>query len=171
MTIFKRPVGSACLLLACTIQCGVLVAQEPRVESQAATDAMKAWYAFYHHQAAHVYRFKLEPGDAELALDPIPIMRWTNPLEEGDIHGVGYVWRLGARPVVIGQLFSYLDGRGGRVYCHAMHSLARENEKLTGLREGVVFWTPDPPGVEMRDVPDAPAPAGSRAARLTQMKA
>jgi hypothetical protein len=68
-------------------------------------------------------------------------------------------------------LFSYLNGKGGRVYCHAMHSLARADEKLTGLREGTVFWTPDAPGVELRDAPDAPAPADGRAARLTQMKA
>ena len=49
---------------------------------------------------------------------------WTNPLEEGSIHGVVYVWRHEGRPVVVGQLFSYLNGKGGRVYCHAMHSLA-----------------------------------------------
>jgi hypothetical protein len=51
-----------------------------------------------------------------------------------------------------------------------MHSLARRDEKVTGLREGKVFWTPDSPGVEMHDVPDAPAPAAGRAARLAQMK-
>jgi hypothetical protein len=51
-----------------------------------------------------------------------------------------------------------------------MHSLARRDEKVTGLREGKSFWTPDSPGVEMRDVPEAPAPAASRAARLVQMK-
>src|SRR5579863_821583 len=124
-------VASACFLFASMVPCGVLVAQQRRAEPQPAADAMKAWYAFYDHEAAHAYRFKLEPGNAELELDPTPIMRWTNPLEEGDIHGVGYVWRLAGRPVVIGQLFSYLNGKGGRVYCHAMHSLARDNEKLT----------------------------------------
>ena len=72
----------------------------------------------------HAYRFKLEPGGVELELDPTPILRWTNPLEEGSIHGVAYVWRHKSRPVVVGQLFSYLNGKGGRIYCHAMHSLA-----------------------------------------------
>jgi hypothetical protein len=163
--------STAFLWLACVSPVGVLFAQERRDESQPAADVMKAWNAFYDHQAAHLYRFRLEPGDAELELDPTPILRWTNPVEEGSIHGVGYVWRHSGRPVVVGQLFSYLNGKGGRVYCHAMHSLARKDEKLTGLREGTVFWTPDSPGVEMRDVPEAPAPAGSRAARLAQMKA
>src|SRR5205823_11440927 len=158
------------LALACALSGGALVAQERQKESSAAASAVKAWYAFYHHEAAHAYRFQLEPGDAELELDPTPILRWTNPLEEGSIHGVAYVWRHKGRPVVVGQLFSYLNGKGGRVYCHAMHSLARKDEKLTGLREGKSFWTPDSPGVEMRDVPDAPAPAATRAARLVQMK-
>jgi hypothetical protein len=152
------------------------LAQERNKESSPAADGMKAWYAFYHDEAAHAYRFNLgtgnlETGDIELELDPTPVMRWTNPLEEGSIHGIVYVWRYKGRPVVVGQLFSYLNGKGGRVYCHAMHSLARRDEKVTGLRESKVFWTPDSPGVEMHDVPEAPTPAGSRAARLAQMKA
>lgn len=132
---------------------------------------MKAWNAFYHREAEQAYRFTLEPGDVELKLDPTPILRWTNPLEEGSIHGVVYVWRHSGRPVVVGQLFSYLNGKGGRVYCHAMHSLARKDEKLTGLRDEKSFWTPDSPGVVMHDVPEGPVPAANRAARLIQMKA
>lgn len=157
--------------LVCAFPWGAILAQDGKEEPQPDAEVMKAWYAFYHHDAVHTYRFKLEPDDKELALDTTPIMRWTNPLEEGSIHGVGYVWRQAGRPVVVGQLFSYLNGKGGRVYCHAMHSLARKDEKVTGLREGKIFWKPDSPGVEMRDVPDAPTPAASRAARLTQMKA
>ncbi len=157
--------------LVCVLSCGVVFAQERQAESSSETVAMKAWYAFYQHEAAQAYRFTLEPGNVELKLDPTPILRWTNPLEEGSIHGVVYVWRNSGRPVVVGQLFSYLNGKGGRVYCHAMHSLARKDEKLTGQREEKVFWTPESPGVEMHDVPGAPAPAASRAARLVQMKA
>jgi hypothetical protein len=158
------------ICLACMVPCGVLCAQD-RLDATASTDAMKVWYAFYHHEAEHTYRFQCEPGDGELVLDPTPILRWTNPLEEGSIHGVAYVWRRSGRPVVVGQLFSYLNGKGGRVYCHAMHSLARPDEKVTGLREGKVFWTPEAPGVEIREVPESPVPATTRAARLAQMKA
>jgi hypothetical protein len=161
--------GAAFLCLICTVP-GAIFSQERQNESPSA-DAMKAWYAFYHEEAAHVYRFRFEPADRELDLDPTPILRWTNPLEDGSIHGVAYVWRHEGRPVVIGQLFSYLNGKGGRVYCHAMHSLARKDEKVTGLRDETVFWTPDSPGVVMKAVPDAPAPAAGRAARLAQMKA
>lgn len=132
---------------------------------------MKAWYAFYDHEAANSYRFQLEQGHVDLKLDSVPAMRWTNPLEEGNIHGVLYIWRLSGRPIVIGQLFSYLNGKGGRVYCHAMHSLANKGETVTGWREGKVFWTPKPPGLELRDVPDAATPADSRTKRLSQMRA
>lgn len=150
--------------------CETILAQDGPKESSAAAETVKAWFAFYQDEAEQAYRFTLEPGDAALELDSAPILRWTNPLEQGSIHGVVYVWRRGGRPVVVGQLFSYLNGKEGRVYCHAMHSLARKEEKLTGLRDGKVFWTPDPPGIELREVPEAPAPAASRAGRLTQMK-
>jgi hypothetical protein len=170
MNFFNLQPSVWCLAMVCLLTGGELVAQEKNSDSAPAGDSVKAWYAFYHHEAAHVYRFQFEPGEVDLELDPTPILRWTNPLEEGSIHGVAYVWRHEGRPVVVGQLFSYLNGKGGRVYCHAMHSLARNEEKVTGLREGKVFWTPDSPGVRMRDVPDAPAPAASRAARLVQMK-
>ena len=162
---------SSILALASILSCRVLPAQERPAESPPVADSMKAWNDFYQLEAEQAYRFSSEPGAADLKLDPTPILRWTNPLEEGSIHGVVYVWRKARRPVVIGQLFSYLNGKGGRVYCHAMHSLARKDEELTGFRDRKVFWTPDSPGVEMRDVPDAPAPAANRAGRLLQMKA
>lgn len=171
MFSFIRRCNAAIVSFACALSCEVLLAQQQSDEPQPAADAMRAWYAFYDHEAAHAYQFKLEPGDVELSLDQTPVLRWTNPLEGGSIHGVGYIWRNSGRPIVLGQLFSYLDGKGGRVYCHAMHSLARKDEKLTGLREGKEFWTPDSPGVEMRDVPAAPAPSPRRVARLAQMKA
>jgi hypothetical protein len=170
MDINRQP-WARFLAFALVLSGGVLLAGETKDDAAQAGDAMKAWYAFYQHEAANAYRFRLEPDNIDLKLDPKPILRWTNPLEAGSIHGVVYVWRHRGRPVVVGQLFSYLNGKGGRVYCHAMHSLARQGETLTGIREGKVFWTPEPPGVEMRDVPDAPAPASSRAARLAQMKA
>ena len=168
---FNVRASVSCLMLVCMSLSGGVCAQERPNESSASVEAMKAWYAFYHREATQAYRFVMEPGGVELKLDPTPIMRWTNPLEEGSIHGVVYVWRHEGRPVVVGQLFSYLNGKGGRVYCHAMHSLARKDQKLIGLREGKSFWNPDSPGIELRDVPGTPLPAATRAARLVQMKA
>jgi len=158
------------LALACALCCSALQAQESQAEPKAADDGMKAWYAFYQREAESVYRFKLGSNDQDLTLDRTPVLRWTNPLEEGSIHGVVYIWREQGRPVVVGQLFSYLNGKSGRVYCHAMHSLARSDEKLAAFRNGKSFWTPDSPGVELRDVPQAPAPAATRPLRLAQMK-
>lgn len=168
--IRKIQIGLLSILLVAWTLCGSeLWPQDSKPESVDADPGMKAWYAFYQREAEDIYRFKL--GEQDLELDRTPILRWTNPLEEGSIHGVVYVWRQKGRPVVVGQLFSYLNGKGGRVYCHAMHSLARDGETVTGLRDGTVFWTPDSPGVEMHDVPDAPPPAVNRRLRLVQMKA
>jgi len=160
----------AFILLISSLSTDLVAWAQEKAAAAPETHAVKAWYAFYHKEAEQVYRFTLQPAEVDLKLDPKPILRWTNPLEEGDIHGVVYVWRDSGRPVVIGQLFSYLNGQGGRVYCHAMHSLARKDQQLTGSRNGKVFWTPDSPGVSMQDVPDAPAPAATRGTRLLQMK-
>ena len=64
MKPFNLPSSLTFLALACVLPCRALVAQERKEEP--AADAVKAWYAFYHQEAAHAYRFKLEPGDADL---------------------------------------------------------------------------------------------------------
>jgi hypothetical protein len=161
-----------CLMLAVIagLMCfRTVLAQE--TEPEKLTEQTKAWYAFYGREADEAYQFRLQPNDRILQRDKTPVLRWTNPLEQGDIHGVVYIWRFQGRPIVLGQLFSYLDGKGGRVYCHSMHSLGRKDETIQGLRNGTVFWTPDSPGVEMQEVPEMAAPAATRALRLVQMKA
>ena len=139
--------------------------------AQEATDEQalqKRWYAFYENDAAESYVLREAGSSAPLNFDRAPILRWTNPLEDGQIHGAAYVWTKEDRPVAVGQLFSYLNGRGGRVYCHAFHSLAEK--PLEGSRSGKTFWTPDEKGLELQPVPAAPAPASSRARRLLQMR-
>src|SRR5262245_38066152 len=71
------------LLITCVVQAGALLAQERKSEAPPASEKAKAWFAFYHREAEQAYRFKLEPGEVPLELDPTPILRWTNPLEEG----------------------------------------------------------------------------------------
>ena len=161
--------GLMILLVGSLVAAPHLQAEDRPAAASEPADGIKAWNAFYQREAEQAYRFTLEPG-VELKLDPKPLLRWTNPLEEGSIHGVVYAWRHAGRPVVIGQLFSYLNGKGGRVYCHAMHSLTRNKDKLTGYRDGKVFWTPEGPGVELQDVPKGPAPSANRSTRLLQMK-
>ena len=52
---------------------------------------------------------------------------------------------------------------------NAFHSLSLG--KLTAERDGAVVWTPARPGVELKPIPGAPAPADSAAGRLRQMRA
>jgi hypothetical protein len=132
------------------------------------SDLQKQWYAFYERDAAASYQVRVEGDSNPLKFDPTPILRWTNPLEDGQIHGAAYIWTDGERPLVIGQLFSYLNGKGGRVYCHAFHSLA--TSPLEATRSGKPFWKPAEKGIEWLPVPGADAPADSRSRRLIQMR-
>ena len=61
----------------------------------------EAWYAFYQCEAEHTYRSKLDPDDQDLSHDREPARRWSNPLEEGSIHGVVDIRRHKGRPVVV----------------------------------------------------------------------
>lgn len=139
--------------------------------SQAADDDptdVQRWYAFYEREAVARYQLVRGTDSSPLHFETTPILRWTNPLEDGQIHGAAYVWSLKGRPVVVGQLFSYLNGKGGRVYCHAFHSLA--DGPLVGSRDGQTFWSPAEAGLQLREVPESPPPHASRTRRLSQMR-
>ena len=137
-------------------------------EAASDQELQKKWYAFYEADAATSYSIREPGGSSPLSFERKPILRWTNPLEDGQIHGAAYVWSKGDRPVVIGQLFSYLNGRGGRVYCHAFHSLA--DGPLEGARNGKVFWTPKEKGLEFQPLATADPPAKTPSKRLLQMR-
>jgi hypothetical protein len=66
-------------------------------------------------------------------------------------------------------IFQNRDGQNRDSICHEFGSLARAKNIVVRDKTGI-RWSPDAPGVEFRDVPDAPAPADDRAARLRQMK-
>jgi hypothetical protein len=163
--IRRLPSSAATLCLAAALV-GIGFAGEDGEGSEA--ELQKQWYAFYERDAATSYEITVDGDSDPLTFDPTPILRWTNPLEDGQIHGAAYVWTDAGRPLVIGQLFSYLNGKGGRVYCHAFHSLA--TGPLEATRNGKPFWKPAEKGIEWLPVPGADAPADSRSRRLIQMR-
>lgn len=97
-----------------------------------------------------------------------PIYRWTNPTRVGGQVGEVFVWTYRGRPEVVGSIFSHPTGDGRRVMCHELHSLSLE--VLTVDREAAERWVPQAPGVELKPADGAPAPAGTAAQRLAQMR-
>lgn len=106
----------------------------------------------------------LPEAESKERLRPQIIMRWQNPVRTQTGAGVVAIWTSRGRPEAMASIFRW-DGD----ICHEFGSLSRTN-KLVGRDKAGVIWSPKTPGVEFRDIPDAPVPEANRASRLRQMK-
>lgn len=102
---------------------------------------------------------------SRLQLRPEPIQRWNN-LVSSVKDGTVFIWTLNGRPEVAAQVFLV----PGNTWLQEFQSLSEE--RLTGLHGGRRFWTPKPPGVEMKRYagPGRPRPSPSEAGRRAQMR-
>jgi hypothetical protein len=91
------------------------------------------------------------------------LLRSSNPVS-GTKDGAIFLWTDRGRPQVALKVFTF----DNKSYSHAWLSLSEG--PLTAARGGRVIWKPAEPGVAFREVPDAPAPAGSAVGRLRQMR-
>ncbi len=98
-----------------------------------------------------------------------PVYVWTNPVRSSQ-QGAVFVWTSRGRPEAIATIFSS-GGGGMRGVAHEFHSLSLST--LTVDREGEhkMSWRPRGPGIELVPIDGAPAPAGSTAQRLGQLRA
>jgi hypothetical protein len=88
-----------------------------------------------------------------------PLHRWTDPTRDFD-GGALWVWRTSGRPVaVVG------------VELYAMWSLEFVSISTQIVRSDdiLIHWKTRKAGVEFQEIPDAPAPADTKAGRLRQM--
>jgi hypothetical protein len=92
-------------------------------------------------------------------------MRFSNPIT-GTKDGALYVWTDHGRPQALLKLFTLNNNNSS--YSHAWLSLSENN--LVAERGGKVIWRPTEPGINFREIPDAPRPAEAAAGRLRQMK-
>lgn len=93
-----------------------------------------------------------------------PLLRWSNP-QVGRVYGDVYFYLDDGRPlaaVSIYRFFSPFRSLNGEC-------VSLTDDPLTLTREGRTVWSPKS-GVKFQAVPDAPAPAPDRAARLRQMR-
>ena len=115
--------------------------------------------------------YKMQIGDKQtspLELATKPVLHWTNPAGNGE-DGAVYVWLQHGRPEVIGTIFTLRASDGGTILKHSLHSLS--SLPITADYSKRRVWSPKTPGVSFQLVPDAPPPAESSRARLSQMKA
>ena len=111
------------------------------------------------------YRVFADAGAAE-AMRPHRVLRWRNATRgTQEAEGVFVLWVNKGRPEASASVYPW----EGDIY-HVFVSLSRE-AKLVAREAGRVIWSPETPGVQFHDIPGAPAPADTPAARLRQMKA
>ncbi len=105
------------------------------------------------------------PGDeADVGLRPQVVLRWRNAERVNTGAAILAIWVDQGRPEAMATIF-----QNGNSICHEFGSLAR-SKKIVVRDKTRVVWSPGKAGVEFRDLPEAPAPAENRAARLRQMK-
>jgi hypothetical protein len=149
-----------------------LAAQVPEGEKEFRGQDAQRVAAWLKVSLDHAADYRLTPKDqpdAPLVMLPKAVFRHSQPVRGDDIGAV-YLWvdRAGL-PGAVGTVFSYSQGGPGeRWVAHEFHSLA--STPLAGKWRGEDAWSPAQPGVEWKDVPKAPQPAGTPAARLRQMR-
>lgn len=104
-------------------------------------------------------------ADAKDRLTPTPVHRWRNVVRGQDGEAMMVIWAHKGRPVAVAGIYPW-QGK----MSHEFDSLSRESKVIAREKDRVI-WSPATPGVEFKDVPNAPKPAKVAANRLRQMKA
>jgi hypothetical protein len=106
----------------------------------------------------------LPSADSRTSLRPQPVLRWRNVARGQAGEAMMVIWCQHGRPEVMASIFPW----EGRLH-HEFGSLSRA-ASLVARDKGAVVWSPNAPGIKFEDVPDAPEPAETAAARMRQMK-
>jgi hypothetical protein len=135
---------------------------DPQKDEKAIVEEFRA---FAKKEAAS-YTCRLEGSDRPLRFRPESVLSYTDPVVRG-VYGDVFIWTAEGRPEVVASIYRFFTRDPHRG--DAFHSLSLS--KLTVEREDAVVWSPARPGVELKPIPGAPAPADSAVGRLRQMRA
>lgn len=128
----------------------------------------EGWQPIFQKMAEDYVIRSADVSPRTFSLRKKPILRWSQPVRGGD-DGAIFAWMDRGRPVAIGTIFAYPNADQSRTVVHEFHSLAREGFEASW--RGRSMWHPTSAGIELHEIPDAPVPADTPAARLTQMRA
>jgi hypothetical protein len=148
-----------CVLLALTHE---LWAEDPVPSESASKDLQKLYQS-----DAEAYEFFADAAKKQpLTFVSKPLMHWASP---DDWSGDVFVWTNRGRPEIVGCMLSG-PATGGRLIFHEFHALTLSPMPTQQLGGGRT-WALDKPAIELQLLKDAPLPAETPAARLTQMRA
>jgi hypothetical protein len=116
--------------------------------------------------AAYEIRLGSATG-AKLQLQPLPILPWTNPVPEKQMHGDVFVWTDDGRPTAVLNIFQMDEGKGSQEF-HECCSLAETGISAAGPSERQ--WIPTASQLVMSPVPLELPQALNPRQRLAQMR-
>jgi hypothetical protein len=119
-------------------------------------------------QEVRTYSVAVESAPAvALELKKEPVFEWLNPARSAQ-QGAVFLWLRDGRPAALACIFSHPHNKlPGRQIVHELHAL--DPEKLLVKRDEYNQWKPQA-GLERKELPEAPTPAGTTGARLLQMR-
>jgi len=136
-------------------------------EIEAQTETAKRFQEHARSEAA-AYDIRTESASGrKLLLRPEPILRWTNPVPEKQMHGEVFLWTDDGRPAAVLCLFEMTETGGVHEY-HEFSSLAAGGLVTTGAANR--NWSPTTAQLKMSPVLGAPPPAPAPRQRLIQMR-
>lgn len=157
------------LCLIAGLACGwfaIALAPIGRAEEPAATDDAQAETKKLNEfieKSVDWYEI-LPSADAQTPLRSLPVLRWRNAARGQEGEAMMVIWCQHGRPEVLASIYPW----EGQLY-HEFCSLSRV-ARLVARDKSAVVWSPNTPGLKFEDIPEAPEPAESPAARLRQMK-
>ena len=155
--------GVAAMLLAIPLTRSDEPAATDKDEKAAQAEEAKARGKFMI-DALGEYKVEVqEAGQVQLAkLVPEPALRWTNTVS-GTKDGIVGVWTRGGRPDAVVQFAGYGTQWIFHFESTSLATLTMEHKDRT-------MWTPKAPGVTLRPIRNAPAPADTAVKRQAQLR-
>ncbi|AMV20855.1 hypothetical protein [Planctomyces sp. SH-PL14] len=142
---------------------GVIAAA--RVEAEETAEAAGKRLDFMKRS---VGEYVVTPAEGEKPADLIaePLLRWNNPVSNVP-DGTIFLWKdARSQPVAIVQVF--ILGNTKDLWLHEFQSLT--TSPLSVKQGTATTWNPRRGGITYKPLADAPAPAETKTARLTQMR-
>lgn len=129
------------------------------------------WTEFYQREAGEYEVFLQDRLGDPLQFVTTPVFRWAAPTTQNEFNGVIFVWTRQGRPEALGSIWSVASKRkrGQRNIAHTFHSMSQQ--PLLANRKGQALWHPEQPGLKLKPIPGAPAPAETSTQRRLQIRA
>lgn len=140
-------------------------ADEPRGGAESGRDELRRFLT----ERAGSYEFSTADGansrGTVLQRTGKPVLRYTAPAREFLTGGAMFLWLDGERPVAAGSFWVQDDGQSKREFSNLV-----DQPLICRDEDGEIVWAPKGGAGVKGAIPDAAAPAKSKALRLAQMR-